>query len=737
MRPFALVGAGVAVLALSSRARAGDASARAGDTAELEGLLDEAVVSTASKASAQTASTAPATTTTITAEDLRRYGIHSLDEALNFLSLGMITESPRETVEIGARGVLLSGDYGNHVLLLVDGHAMNEPWGGTAYFDRGAGVPFELIDHIEVILGPGSVLYGSNAMLGVINIVTKRAKDFAGLRGVFESELPTSVRGVAGFGKEFRLFGQRAEITAAVEYFASRGPGATFGPQSYGADSVTGLPRRFSSAAPANGVWGSAGSVDLLFDQIPSAYARLVVGGFELTLHGAMYKRWSPFVGVNDLGSSQGFERDRWLSFDARYHATISDLARLSARVYGDIYDYHERDPLAGAQDCLDGQLRGCTYELDGASRWAGTEIQSTFDWLKDGRLVTLIGVDARLRYAAGGAGVYTDAVTGKGVVGTPAYGATEKALAVFVEQTARPAAWLGLNAGARVDVDERFGTHVSPRLAAVASPWRGGHFKAIYAEAFRAPTAYERYFRDSGSQLAAPELRPETARSAEGSFEQRLGAQRLLVTVFRTWLTDLVVDTQISDAQLAAAIKARQLAAGVTYASQYRNTSSVTSYGASLGIDGGVLGQRLRYGLAVTGAYARQDDGDDDGSPTSKLPASAQLFGNARISYDLGGRLPVIALAGRFAGSRPISASSFTPTPTAGPLVELRGTVSGPFPRLTGLSYRVSGTFLAATGNPYAVGPLESPTAAYRAQETVPLDRYRATVGLEYVLPL
>src|SRR6185369_13763300 len=97
--------------------------ARAEDIADLEGLLDEAVVSTASRAGAQIASTAPATTTTITAEDLRRYGIHSLDEALNFLSLGMIAESPRETVEVGARGVLLSGDFGDHMLLLVDGHA--------------------------------------------------------------------------------------------------------------------------------------------------------------------------------------------------------------------------------------------------------------------------------------------------------------------------------------------------------------------------------------------------------------------------------------------------------------------------------------------------------------------------------------------------------------------------------------------------------------------------------------
>ena len=62
-----------------------------------------------------------------------------------------------------------------HFLVLVDGHAMNEPLRGSAWTGVGSGVPIEIIDHIEVIVGPGSVLYGSNAMFGLINVVTKRA----------------------------------------------------------------------------------------------------------------------------------------------------------------------------------------------------------------------------------------------------------------------------------------------------------------------------------------------------------------------------------------------------------------------------------------------------------------------------------------------------------------------------------------------------------------------------------
>jgi len=155
--------------------------ARADDSSDLNALLAESIVSTPSKSS-ETTTTAPATSTVVTASDLQRWGIHSLDEAINYLALGMVTTNPLQAVEIGARGVLLTSDFGAHVLVLVDGHPINEPWNGTAYFDRGLGVPLEMIDHIEVVLGPGSVIYGSQAMLGVIQVVTKRARDAAGYR---------------------------------------------------------------------------------------------------------------------------------------------------------------------------------------------------------------------------------------------------------------------------------------------------------------------------------------------------------------------------------------------------------------------------------------------------------------------------------------------------------------------------------------------------------------------------
>src|SRR5262249_33573500 len=161
--------------------------------------LDENVVTTSS-ATTERASVAPATSTTITAEELRAYGVRTLADAIAYLSLGVVVSDPLRTPDVGSRGVLLSNDDGKHFLLLVNGHAINDPLYGAARFDEGAGVPMELVDHIEVIVGPGSVLYGSNAMMGVVNVITKRASAYRGAHAMGEWEPGRSYRAGAGAG---------------------------------------------------------------------------------------------------------------------------------------------------------------------------------------------------------------------------------------------------------------------------------------------------------------------------------------------------------------------------------------------------------------------------------------------------------------------------------------------------------------------------------------------------------
>jgi outer membrane receptor for ferrienterochelin and colicins len=678
------------------------AAASAEDVAELAGLLNEPVVSTASK-SAESAGLAPATTSVVTAEDLRRHGISTLDEAIDFVALGMIAEPSYATPEIGARGVMLTGDYGNHVLLLLDGHALNEPWDGTAYYDRSAGIPMDLVDHIEVILGPGSVLYGSSAMLGVINVITKRAKDYAGLHLVADGAYPAAGHLAGGYGRQFEWLGREGELTAGLDYSGYRGPRLAFGLQQV--DGAT---------------WGGAATHRAI--TVPSGYLRLALGELEVSLRGAGSRRAATEI-WGSFDDPDNWERDRWLSLDARWKASLSRNVKLSLRLYGDLYDYLENAPSASSSDCLDGQAR-CVFRNSGVSRWGGAEASTSLDWLSDGTYVTLVGGEVQYRRVTSWS-AYDDASSGASTVVAP-YDRSGSTLAAYLQQTLRPAPWLSVNAGLRLDRDGDLGSHLSPRVAAVVPAWRGGTLKAIYSEAFRAPTFYERYFADATSWVVARGLRPETVRSVEATVEQRAGADRFRLGAFRTWWDDLVITVPVDPRSLAAAQASGALAPGVTAASTYANASRVDSYGLNADLDGTRARQRLRYGAGLTLARSRQ------AGPFGRLPllAAAQVFGNARASYDLGAPWPVVALAAHVTGPRPISGASLAPPPEATAQLALRAALSGPLSR--GLSYRVGAAWRASGTSPYAVGPVRAAQPG-GAPEVLPLPRFELVAGLRY----
>jgi outer membrane receptor protein involved in Fe transport len=352
-------------------------------------------------------------------------------------------------------------------------------------------------------------------------------------------------------------------------------------------------------------------------------------------------------------------------------------------------------------------------------SRWAGTEVNVTHDWLRDQRFVTLLGVDGRVRHVTSWAS-YRDDVTGATDVVAP-YDEVGWAVGAYVQQTALPAPWLSLNLGVRFDRDEVMAGHLSPRAAVVVPAWAGGTVKAIFAEAFRAPTYYERFYGDDVYWVAPQRLGREHVRSVEGAVEQRLGAQRLRLAFFRSWFTDLVRAETLSDGEMAAAVGRGVLSPDAQSGTvqQYRNTASVDSYGLHAAWDGSGRGRRLRYGAALTLARARAD-GDE------RLAAAAQVFGNVHGSYDLGAGLPTLALAARFAGPRPVSQSSLSPVPDARAVVELHGALTGHLAR--GVSLGLSATYAFADAAAYAVGPAKD--------RLLPAPQLRALAGLRYDQP-
>ncbi len=699
------------------------------DLSDLEGLLDTSVVSTASQ-TAETESLAPALTSVITAEDLRRYGIRSLDQALDYLGLGVFTEPAYGVGDVGARGVIIAGDYGNHMLLLIDGHAVNEPWAGSAYFDEGVGLPMEVVDHIEIILGPGSVLYGSSAMQGVINVVTKRAKDYAGAHLVLESEVPISGRGVVGYGGRFELLGREGELTVAAQYLRSEGPTLNIAAQDYGADAVTGEPVQWGEHRAADGIWGGEAR-NGVYVKNPGGTARLLWGDFQLGLRASEITRGVPFSSYANFDDPDSLERDRWASADLRWQRQLSDHLQATARLFGDLYSYREVLPTLAAQSCLGGMEAGCVWSLDGSGRRVGAGVAAQIDWFADGRFATLVGADGHLRRVAS-EDLYEANDTGARD-STTEYQKQERGGAVYAQQTARLTSWLAANAGARLDLDDRYGTHVSPRAAVVLTPWEGGSLKALYAEAFRAPSAFETYYGDETFQVPAHDLQPEVVRSLEAVIEQRVGGHRLQLGAFLARWQDLVESQDLSDAEIAEAIDRGELEPFVDEAIEFKNVASLRSYGGTVAYSGSTLQRRLSFGLGAT-VSRTQRGGDAADDPISLSPT---WVGNARVAYVFGGPLPTLALAIRAIDQRVVegAGSGFDPIPEAPRQVNARLTLSGALPGYAALGYRLSADAALAKHTAYAIGPLDGPSGDYTRQALAPADRFRVMVGLSYDL--
>jgi iron complex outermembrane receptor protein len=142
----------------------------------LEQLMNEPVTSVSKR---QTRiGDSPAAITVITQEDLRRLGFTTLPEALRIVPGMDVTRIAPSQWAVSARG--FNDEFATKLLVLVDGRTVYTPSSAGVSWNS-VDVVFEDLDRIEVIRGPGATLWGANAVNGVINIITKSARDTQGV----------------------------------------------------------------------------------------------------------------------------------------------------------------------------------------------------------------------------------------------------------------------------------------------------------------------------------------------------------------------------------------------------------------------------------------------------------------------------------------------------------------------------------------------------------------------------
>ncbi len=484
----------------------------------LQDLLDIEVISTASKFP-QAIKEAPASITIVTADDIRRFGYRTLSEALKSVR-GFYSTYDRNYAYVGVRGFSRPGDYNTRVLLLIDGYRLNDGIYDMAPIGTDFPIDMALIERIEVIRGPGSSLYGTNALFGVINVVTKTGGNHRGVRVEAQGG---SLGTAAAAGSYGRLFGDGREMLIAASGYRSNGQKRLHFPEFDGADGTPAV------------------AVGLDEDEAATVYGSLHAGGFAVRGSAIHRRKGIPTASFESVfGDDRESTDDDRAFIAATYDGPLTGGWLGTARLGYDYYGYRGSYPLdygdSGVAVFEDlSTAHGLTAEMTARRRVARRH------------LFTVGGEVRRLVRNEQRAGDIFGEILNIDVPGTT--------LGVYVQDELRPAPWLLLNGGVRFDRFSSFGNKVTPRAAVVLLPGTRTAVKLLYGRAFRAPNAYERYYYNDALGRSG-DLQPEQIRSTELVWEQTITKQvRTAVSVFKYDVDGIIEQESLPESLLDDAL--------------------------------------------------------------------------------------------------------------------------------------------------------------------------------------
>lgn len=207
----------------------GSAAQARPDVKELADLsleqLSDVVVTSVSRQQERLSDTA-ASAFVITGNDIRRSGARSIPEALRLAPNLQVAKVDARNYAITARG--FNSQFENKLLVLIDGRSIYTPLFSGVYWDA-QDVAMDDIERIEVISGPGATIWGANAVNGVINVITRNARDSqGGLVSVAAGEQARDgtlrYGGTLGENGHYRVYGKHAQADSTLN---QRG-GSTF-----------------------------------------------------------------------------------------------------------------------------------------------------------------------------------------------------------------------------------------------------------------------------------------------------------------------------------------------------------------------------------------------------------------------------------------------------------------------------------------------------------------------------
>ncbi len=453
----------------------------------------------------------PAAVTTISQDDIQRSGARSLYEALEIFVPGVQRQMHTwEVSGLGNRG--LYSDRDDKYLLLVNGRIMNERmhYGALSELDL---VMLRDINHIDVVRGPGSALYGPGAVSMVVNIVTDDAETFEGTEATIRGGLVENYgSGEFKHGHRFKDGDGGFMLYGSVgHYSGASGKDAPFMMATDFPEDVT-YPDWYN---PADGWWPNP---DLYGEGTPAGdpitggpvnrdndsfrglaplkfhaqltrdnwdiWARYTRGGkTRLPNPGAWTPTplgWGEWMDPNNLLTGAGYQQ---ATVQASYHQELSDRVGIDYVLSYDMLDYDQLNTGGVTQACREDEYFGrvmlknelnpnhrlaagfeCSYEIYGLAGLGYPTLSNAYD------------------------DIFSASTTPKWDMTTLS--------AVGEYQWTINDQW-SLFSGGRVDYTRYTNEMISPRFSLVHSPTDRDTLKYMVARSVRAPFAEEMKYQD------------------------------------------------------------------------------------------------------------------------------------------------------------------------------------------------------------------------------------------------
>lgn len=515
---------------------AGETDSTRLDTLSLEQLMGMRTVTAASKFE-QLISEAPSAVVVLTGADIKEFGWRTLADALASLP-GVYVTNDRNYSYLGARGFLPPGDYNSHFLLLVDGARVNDAVYDQALLGTEGLVDMDLVQRIEFVPGPGSAVYGSNALFGVINVVTKEGADLQGAR----------VAAAGGSHGERRL-------RASWGWHGQNGADIVLSASVFGRDGEDLYFPEFDTPGQNGGV-----AQGLDYDRARNVLLKARYGGWALSASHVHRTKGVPTASFGAVFNTPNRVLDTQSFVSLGYTRELSPALSLSAQVLWGKADY------LGAADYPGPGLPRVT-NIDGDhARWTTASAHASFTGLPGHRI--LLGADlehdARRDQFSYNVAPYELLLDDR---------RTGRRGGLFVEDEIRLSASVLLNLGLRHDRRAGGMRSTSPRAALLYKLAPGDTVKLIYGTAFRAPNAYEMYYApgDGAIQAGNQGLAPERIRTREIVYEHALGtAGHATLSLFQYAMRDLIGQEADNGGVLVFRNVARARAAGAEAALEH-----------------------------------------------------------------------------------------------------------------------------------------------------------------------